>query len=674
MAPMSRPNARLYARSSRLCRTPPLVASEPVRGDVDDDFVALPLVAHVRLPAHFEPGLVSRTEPDVPRRFVFHLLVHPIDDTGIEIVRAQVQGPHHLVGDRRPQEADRRSDAGVARDDDAPDPQLVGELAGVQRRRAAEGDQGSIVRILAALDGVDPGRARHVLAHHLGDAEGSRIGRERHGVSDDGPERILGPGRSQRHLAAGEVTRGDSAHHHVGVGDGRLASAEVIARRTRLRPGAFRADREPAQFVDPGDGAAARADLHHVDDRDAQGNPAVLAEAIGPGYLESAARLGRATVEETDFRRGAAHVEGHRLVQAVGPGDRAGEYGPAGGTRFHQPDREAFRSLDRGQPSARQHQQERTAEPPFAQGGVESIEIALDQGPHIGVGAGGREAFELAELGRYVRGARDRPGGPALREVVPGKVLVGRVGVAVEKADGQRLGAGGIQERKQGFQLLLVEGDQDFAAAVQPFRDREPSPPGNQRPGLDDIDLVLFGPPLRAHLDRVPEPLGGDQRGRCPLAFEDRIGRQRRAVNDHVDVAGSDPRTDKSLFQRLHAGDGRVIGRGQHLGGEPPATDLERDIGEGSSDVDPDPRPDASFTHGFSASHEACRPGPGRPRKRRVHRAKHPQLHRTPWLLATSLPHHHGANAIDSPMRGKGTKPRHRVSCPNHGHGLGVEC
>ena len=332
MAPMSRPNARLYARSSRLCRTPPLALPNRSGGMSTTIFVALPLVAHVRLPAHCQPGLVSRTEPDVPRRFVFHLLVHPIDDARVEIVRAQVQGPHHFVGDRRPQEADRRSDAGVARDHDSPDPQLVGELAGVQRRRAAEGDQGSIVRILAALDGVDPGGACHVLAHHLGHAEGSRIWRERHGVTDDGPERVLGPGRSQRHLAAGEMTRGDSAHHHVGVGDGRLASAEVIARGARLRPGTFRADREPAQFIDPGDGAAARADLHHVDDRDAQGNSAVLAEAIGPGDLETTARLGQATVEETDFRRGAAHVEGHRLVQAIGPGDHAGEDGSAGGT------------------------------------------------------------------------------------------------------------------------------------------------------------------------------------------------------------------------------------------------------------------------------------------------------------------------------------------------------
>ena len=41
----------------------------------------------------------------------------------------------------------------------------------------------------------------------------------------------------------------------------------------------------------------------------------------------------------------------------------------------------------------------------------------------------------------------------------------------------------------------------------------------------------------------------------------------------------------------------------------------------------------------------AYRRGPGRPRKRRAHRPKYRQLHRTPWLLATALPHHRGAGA-----------------------------
>ena len=43
-----------------------------------------------------------------------------------------------------------------------------------------------------------------------------------------------------------------------------------------------------------------------------------------------------------------------------------------------------------------------------------------------------------------------------------------------------------------------------------------------------------------------------------------------------------------------------------------------------------------------SGARVARSPGPA-PRKRRTSRAKYRQMHRTPWLLATSLPHHRGA-------------------------------
>ena len=65
------------------------------------------------------------------------------------------------------------------------------------------------------------------------------------------------------------------------------------------------------------------------------------------------------------------------------------------------------------------------------------------------------------------------------------------------------------------------------------------------------------------------------------------------------------------------------------------------------------PRSDQQRPHQYSPNNEnrqvvspilrAYRCGPGRPRKRRAHRAKYRQLHRTPWRLVTSLPHHRGA-------------------------------
>ena len=68
-------------------------------------------------------------------------------------------------------------------------------------------------------------------------------------------------------LAAEEVRRVEAAEHDVRVRDGRLDTAAAVADRPRVGTGALRADPEEATGVDPGDRAAACADLDEVDDR-----------------------------------------------------------------------------------------------------------------------------------------------------------------------------------------------------------------------------------------------------------------------------------------------------------------------------------------------------------------------------------------------------------------------
>ena len=48
--------------------------------------------------------------------------------------------------------------------------ELAGQPRGVQRRRAAEGDQRAVGGVLAVLDGMDARGARHGLVDDLGDA------------------------------------------------------------------------------------------------------------------------------------------------------------------------------------------------------------------------------------------------------------------------------------------------------------------------------------------------------------------------------------------------------------------------------------------------------------------------------------------------------------------------
>ena len=113
------------------------------------------------------------------------------------------------------------------------------------------------------------------------------------------------------HLAAEEILGIEPAEQQIGVGDGRLGAAAAVAGRSRHRAGAARPDIEPALVVEPGDRAAADADLEDVDDVAAD-------REAGVGPADVIDRLHRiaAALDHGAFRRGAAHVEGDEIVDA----------------------------------------------------------------------------------------------------------------------------------------------------------------------------------------------------------------------------------------------------------------------------------------------------------------------------------------------------------------------
>ena len=92
-----------------------------------------------------------------------------------------------------------------------------------------------------------------------------------HGAASQGCAQRGEGGFHRRHVrrdgAADEALRVNAAGQQVGVGGGGGDAAATISHRARLRPGALRADMQTAGGVDPGDAAAAVADLDDVDDR-----------------------------------------------------------------------------------------------------------------------------------------------------------------------------------------------------------------------------------------------------------------------------------------------------------------------------------------------------------------------------------------------------------------------
>ena len=114
---------------------------------------------------------------------------------------------------------------------------------------------------------------------------------------------------------------------------------------------------------------------------------------------------------------------------------RAARIAPPAGPGFDQADRLADRMRDRHQPAARGHQEQRAAQPGAGEALLELLQVAGDPRLDVGVGGGGREALVLADLGADLARQREPEVRQRGAQDLGAALLVGRVGVAVQKAD-----------------------------------------------------------------------------------------------------------------------------------------------------------------------------------------------------------------------------------------------
>ena len=222
----------------------------------------------------------------------------------------------------------------------------------MQRRGAAEGDQGAAGDVGAALDRVHAGGVRHVLVHDLGDTVGGADRVEAQRLADPRRQhlgRLLGV---ELDGAAGEVHGIDLAERDVAVGDCRFRATAAVAGGAGLGTGAARSDLDARQRVDRGDRAAAGADLHHLDHRDAHRQAAALQEAGGAVDLEGARLERLAVVDQADLGGGAAHVEGEDGILGALGGDMRGEDRAAGRAGFDEAHRELHGGREAGETAA----------------------------------------------------------------------------------------------------------------------------------------------------------------------------------------------------------------------------------------------------------------------------------------------------------------------------------
>ncbi len=136
-------------------------------------------------------------------------------------------------------------------------------------------------------------------------------------------------------------------------------------------------------------------------------------------------------------------------------------------------------------------EKEGAGEPASLQQRGERAEIRGDARLHIGVGAGGGEAFVFAHLRADLGRKRHRHARHQGRQHRARPQLMRGIAVAVEEPDGDALDAVAPERRRERQERRLVERDADGALRVHPFRHGEAEVAGHQRRRPVHEDVVL---------------------------------------------------------------------------------------------------------------------------------------------------------------------------------------
>ena len=273
----------------------------------------------------------------------------------------------------------------------------------MQRPAAAIAEQHEFARIAAMLDRNLLDRARH----DDGGERNDPVRHARHAVGAGISERLrdllhrLACRRGIELQLAAEKTVGiEPPQHQVGVGHRRLGAAIAITGRAGRRARALRADRQAVLRIEPGDRAAAGADLDDVDHRRLDRKSLHIAAGVVDRVDREAAVLDQRTLGG-----GAAHVEGDDVLEPERLGVGAGADATADRTGFDQPDRLPTGALDREQAAVRAHHIKRAGKALRGEVALKTPDIGRDLRSDIGVGGDRRCALVFVPFAREFGGS-----------------------------------------------------------------------------------------------------------------------------------------------------------------------------------------------------------------------------------------------------------------------------
>jgi hypothetical protein len=145
--------------------------------------------------------------------------------------------------------------------------ELLGQEARLDGTGSAEGHEGEVAGVEAVTGQHVRERRVHVGGGDLDHRFGGGVDVEAEGLAQRAQRRDRSV-RVQSQPATDEVLGVQESTHQKSVGQGRLAAAAAVAGRPGFGARAPRPDLRQAQRTDAGDGAAARADLDHLYNRD----------------------------------------------------------------------------------------------------------------------------------------------------------------------------------------------------------------------------------------------------------------------------------------------------------------------------------------------------------------------------------------------------------------------
>ncbi len=560
------------------------------------DVVALADIAHFAeaLEQHFAGAEVAHQRG---ARFFFHVGEGVLQGGDGRVVEPSGEGLRHVEPRVGEQHADGGEISGLGRDHHGGDRKLSCQCACMQRPAAAIAEQHEFARIAAVLDRNLLDRARH-------DDGGERDDPVRHarhavgaGISERLPDLLHGLARGrgiELQLAAEEAIGVEPAEHEIGVGHRRLGAAIAIAGGAGRRARALRADRQAVLRIEPGDRAAAGADLDDVDHRRLDRKPFHIAAGVVDRVDREAAVL-----DQRALGGGAAHVEGDDVLQAQRLGIGAGADAAADRTGFHEAHWLPAGALDRKQAAVRAHHIKRAGKALAGEVALEPPDIGRDLRADIGVGGDRRGALVFVPFARQLGGAGDVDARQQRAQRRGGLFLVRRVGVGVHEEDRDRFDAERFDLAGERRQRGGVERRDDLALAADALGHLEPQRARDQRLVAAIVQVERVGPVAARDFEHVAKARRRDEGRLGALALDQRIDDERGAVVDetrlvrrelHLVEAVEDAFDEISVGRRaLGVGDAVVL------------VVVRNEISEGTADIDGDGKGHFLRSHAVAA-------------------------------------------------------------------------